>query len=92
MRVQLVELAPEWLSSGVSRGRMGFGFLCPACGRHRVEVWMAIPIDEGQPVTTTEGRRLYDVSGDSFETMEVHGAIPCGEDLLFVHEGAVVVG
>lgn len=92
MRIALSELAPAWLSESVEAGRAGFDFLCPACGRHRLAVWMSRPLDGADSVTATQGRRLYDVFGDSFESLEVHGALRCGEDLIFCWEGQVVVG
>lgn len=93
MRVPLVEFAPKWLKAEPHRARQGLSFLCPVCGNHRFEVWLAAPLDAGGAVTATVGRLLAESSGSTFDNLTLYtDELECGADWVFLKRGCFVVG
>jgi hypothetical protein len=94
---RLVDLRPEWLTTGGLRYGMGVEFTHPTSSQKRVRAWFSNPVDGDKPIrleflSLESGRKLlYTRAGYELreltlgEPVEVEGGIPS----LWVVEGEV---
>jgi hypothetical protein len=74
--VKLVDLDPHWTRAGKDRHGMGILFVCPVHGEGcHLGVWFRNPLDGGPPYPDSWGGKLWDRTGDTFETLTLRPSI-----------------
>lgn len=68
--MKLIDLDPRWMTiAGEGSARVGMTFDCPHCGRIRIAVPFANPLDEAGP------REGWERTGCTFETLTLRPSI-----------------
>jgi len=73
-------------------GRIGFTFLCPEHGDHRISIYFVFPPDGDDPITMGQDERVVGHSGSSFVDMSLDRGIHHGRLFVFVQDGDVITG